>query len=92
MDWINAIIAGVFGAGIWWFGFYCGYVKDKKEVQDLYDEALRISGKADRNLEAAKKCLDDAGNKLNEAKEIWKEAEERLKIFERMTDEGSGSM
>ena len=82
MDWINAIIAGVFGAGIWWFGFFCGYVKDKKEVQDLYDEALRISGKADRNLEAAKKKLNEAQKLLDKAHDYYEETHaelERLK-------------
>lgn len=81
MDWINAIIAGVFGVGIWLFGFFCGYVKDKKEVGDFFREAKCYYEEAEKKLNEALKLLDEAHDyyeethaELERLKEEWGEA------------------
>lgn len=77
IDWALAVcgIAAAFG-----IGFYCGYVKDKKEANDLHEEALRLNAETDRNLKAAQKALEDAEMKLNTAKGLWEETDKRLNL------------
>lgn len=60
--WVN-IANGIIAVIVFAVGYYCGYVKDKKEVRELYesaieilDEAERIQGEANMHLEVTK-CI-----------------------------------
>jgi cellobiose-specific phosphotransferase system component IIA len=51
---------------IFGIGFFCGYVKDKKEVSDFCREAKEYYDEAEKRLNEAQRLLDKAHNYYEE--------------------------
>ena len=45
--WVN-IANGIIAVIVFAVGYYCGYVKDKKDVRDLYESVIEILDEAER--------------------------------------------
>lgn len=78
MDWIDwaLVVCGI--AAAFGIGFYCGYVKDKKEVREMYLESREYYDKARKSLSDAIGSLDKAEADLREAYQIRQEAKAHL--------------
>lgn len=81
MIWIDYVLLAFLGAMIFMIGFFCGYVKDKKEVDDVLREAKEYNGEAEKKMNEALKLLDKAHNyyedthaEMERLKEEWGEA------------------
>lgn len=70
MGWIESLTMGVVFVIVFMIGFYCGYVKDKKEVNMIFNDALRREKEARELCDKAERNLADAQNCLNESKEL----------------------
>lgn len=77
MIWIDYVLLAFLAVMIFGIGFFCGYVKDKKEVAD--------------DLRAVKECSEEAKKRLNEAQRLLNEAhdyyEETHAELERLKEE-----
>lgn len=78
--WVN-IANGIIAVIVFAVGYYCGYVKDKKEVGDFFREAKCYYEEAEKKLNEAQKLLDKAHDyyeethaELERLKEEWGEA------------------
>ena len=66
MIWIDYLLLAFLAVMIFVIGFFCGYVKDKKEVDDVLREAKEYNGEAEKKLNEAQKLLDKAHNYYEE--------------------------
>jgi len=62
MIWIDYVLLAFLAAMIFVIGFFCGYVKDKKEVADDLRVAKEYSEEAEKRLNEAQGLLDKAHN------------------------------
>lgn len=60
MTWIDCVLHALLAVMIFGIGFYCGYVKDKKEVADDLRVAKEYSEEAEKKLNEAQRLLDKA--------------------------------
>lgn len=65
--WVN-IANGIIAVIVFAVGCYCGYVKDKKEVDDFLREAKNYHEEAEKKLNEAQKLLDKAQNYYEEVR------------------------
>lgn len=84
-EWIEHLIMGVVCVIAFMIGFYSGYVKDKKEVQELFDESKRLHEDALASLDRANQHLADAKKLLNESKELNEQMKTELCGYERIS-------
>lgn len=68
MIWIDYVLRAFLMVMIFWAGFYCGYVKDKKEVADDLRTAKEYSEEAEKRLNEAQRLLDKAHNYYEEVR------------------------
>lgn len=66
MIWIDYLLLAFLAVMIFVIGFFCGYVKDKKEVDDVLREAKEYNGEAEKRLNEAQGFLDKAHNYYEE--------------------------
>ena len=78
MIWIDYVLLAFLAVMIFGIGFFCGYVKDKKEVVDDLRAAKEYSEEAEKRLNEAQGLLDKAHNyyeethaELERLKEEW---------------------
>jgi cellobiose-specific phosphotransferase system component IIA len=78
MIWIDYVLLAFLAVMIFGIGFFCGYVKDKKEVADDLRAAKEYSEEAEKRLNEAQRLLDKAHNyyeevhaELERLKEDW---------------------
>lgn len=93
MIWIDYLLLAFLAVMIFGAGFYCGYVKDKKEVDDVLREAKEYYGEAKKKLNEAQGLLDKAHDYYEEMHADL----ERLKkeggvVTTEGEDEGSGGV
>lgn len=74
MIWIDYVLLVFLAVMIFGIGFFCGYVKDKKEVAD----DLRV---AKEYSEEAEKSLNEAQRLLGEAQNYYEEVHAELKVI-----------
>jgi len=84
MGWTESLIMGVVYVIVFMIGFYCGYVKDKKEVQKLFDASKRLNENARATLDKAEQHLAYAKKLLNESKELNEQMKTELCGCERI--------
>jgi outer membrane protein assembly factor BamD (BamD/ComL family) len=77
MIWIDYVLLAFLAAMIFGAGFFCGYVKDKKEVRDYFREAKEYYGEAEKKLNEAQRLLDKAHN-------YYEEVHAELKVMAEM--------
>lgn len=66
MIWIDYALLAFLAVMIFGIGFFCGYVKDKKEAADDLRTAKEYSEEAEKRLNEAQKLLDKAHNYYEE--------------------------
>lgn len=93
MIWIDYVLLAFLAAMIFGAGFFCGYVKDKKEVADDLRTAKKYSEEAEKRLNEAQRLLDKAHDyyeethaKLERLKKEWEV------VTTEGEDEGSGGV
>lgn len=84
-EWIECLIIGIVFVIVYIIGFYCGYVKDKKEVNEIFDDAVRRNKEARELCDKAEQNLADAQNCLNEARKQNEEMKKELYGNERIS-------
>ena len=77
-EWIECLIIGIVCVIVYIIGFYCGYVKDKEEVNKIFNDALRREQEARELCDKAERNLADAQNCLNEARKQNEEMKKEL--------------
>lgn len=93
MIWIDYVLLAFLAVMIFVIGFFCGYVKDKKEVDDVLREAKEYNGEAEKRLNKAQKLLDKAHNYYEETHaELERLKEEWGVAVTEGDDEGSGGV
>lgn len=80
MIWIDYVLRAFLTVMIFGAGFYCGYVKDKKEVGDFLREAKNYYEEAEKKLNEAQKLLD-------KAHDYYEETHAELKVIAGMRGE-----
>ena len=80
MIWIDYVLLAFLAVMIFGTGFFCGYVKDKKEVRDFFREAKEYYGGAEKKLNEAQRFLDKAHN-------YYEEVHAELKVIAGMRGE-----
>lgn len=78
MEWIKNVVYFLVFLALYWIGFSCGYLKDKKDVNCMLREAKEFYDKAQKHLDDAKKSLNKAEDDLEEAYLIRCEAQAHL--------------
>lgn len=93
MIWIDYVLRAFLAAMIFGAGFFCGYVKDKKEVDDDLRVAKEYSEDAEKRLKKAQELLhkahiyyEETHAEMERLKEEWGEA------VTEGEDEGSGGV
>ena len=78
MIWIDYVLLAFLAAMIFGVGFFCGYVKDKKEVADDLRVAKEYSEEAEKRLNEAQGllnkahiCYEETHAELERLKEEW---------------------
>lgn len=93
MIWIDYLLLAFLAVMIFVIGFFCGYVKDKKEVDDVLREAKEYNGEAEKRLNKAQKLLDEVHDYYEEAHaELERLKEERGMAATEGDDEGIGGV
>jgi len=80
MIWIDYVLLAFLAVMIFGIGFFCGYVKDKNEVRDYFQEAKEYYGEAEKRLNEAQGLLDKAHN-------YYEEVHAELKVMAGMRGE-----
>lgn len=80
MIWIDYALLAFLAVMIFGIGFFCGYVKDKKEVVDDLRAAKEYSEEAEKRLNEAQGLLDKAHN-------YYEEVHAELKVMAGMKGE-----
>lgn len=80
MIWIDYVLLAFLAVMIFGIGFFCGYVKDKKEVADDLRAAKEYCEEAEKRLNEAQKLLDKAHN-------YYEEVHAELKVIAGMRGE-----
>ena len=80
MIWIDYVLLAFLAVMIFGVGFFCGYVKDKKEAFEWLREAKKYDEEAERHLNEAKGMLDKAHN-------FYEEVDVKLKMMAKMNGE-----
>lgn len=81
MIWIDYVLLAFLAVMIFGIGFFCGYVKDKKEVSDFCREAKEYYGKAEKRLNKAQELLDEAQELLDKAQNYYDEVHAELEAM-----------
>ena len=93
MIWIDYVLLAFLAAMIFGAGFFCGYVKDKKEVGDFLREAKNYYEEAEKKLNEAQGLLDKAQNYYEETHaELERLKEEWGVVTTEGEDEGIGGV
>ena len=78
MIWIDYVLLVFLAVMIFGIGFFCGYVKDKKEVDDVLREAKEYNEEAEKSLNKAQELLhkahayyEETHAELERLKEEW---------------------
>lgn len=66
MIWIDYVLFAFPAVMIFGIGFFCGYVKDKKEVRDYFRGAKEYCEESEKKLNEAQRLLDEAHNYYEE--------------------------
>jgi uncharacterized protein HemX len=93
MIWIDYVLLAFLAAMIFGAGFFCGYVKDKKEVDDVLRKAKEYNGEAEKRLNKAQKLLDKAHDYYEDTHEELERLKEEWGVTAtEEDDEGSGGV